>query len=283
MHWLVKALIVLVVPALASSCSEKKTSSNNQPPEQSNIASPTSPATGAAGQPARLNAHEVVNSYPHDPEAFLQGLAYHDGSFFESTGQYGESTLRRVEAATGRVVKKLDLPPNVFGEGLALVADKLFQLTWQNKKGFVYDRETFRLIQEFAYETEGWGLTFDGTSLILSDGTSELTFLDLQSFKPIKKLGVTFNGRPVSQINELEFIEGEIWANVWHEDVILRIDPSSGRVTSYLNLRDIRPRETFNDDEAVLNGIAYDASQKRIFVSGKRWPRIFEIRIKESK
>lgn len=267
---------------LCLSCSAVKTSSNNQSPAQSNNASTARPSTGSTNQSARLVSHEVVNSYPHDSQSFLQGLVYHDGNFYESTGQYGESTLRRVEMATGRVVKKLDLPANVFGEGIALAGDKLVQLTWKNKKGYVYDRETFRLLQEFPYDMEGWGLTFDGTSLILSDGTSELTFLDLQSFKPIKKLAVTLNGRPVPELNELEFIEGEIWANVWHEDFILRIDPSSGRVTSYLNLKEIRPRETFSDDEAVLNGIAYDVSQKRIFVSGKRWPRVFEIRIKES-
>lgn len=284
------ALIVLFVLALSSSCSETKTSSNNSPPgrpAQTNSAASTKPGTGAENQTAKLVSHEVINSYPHDSRAFLQGLVFHDAGFYESTGQLGESTLRRVELATGRVIKKHDLPPDVFGEGVALVGDRLFQLTWQNKKGFVYDRETFRLLQEFRYDTEGWGLAFDGTNLILSDGTSDLTFFDPQTYKPVRKLRVTPDrqlllglNEPVLDLNELEFIEGEIWANIWHEDLILRIDPASGRVTSYLNLKELRPRETLNDDEAVLNGIAYDSSQKRIFVSGKRWPRVFEIRTK---
>jgi glutamine cyclotransferase len=229
---------------------------------------------------AKLIPHEVVASYPHDPQAFLQGLVWHDGGFYESTGQHGQSSLRRVEFPSGKVVKKHDLSREYFGEGLALVGDNLVQLTWETKKGFVYDRETFGLVKEFTYDTEGWGLTFDGKNLILSDGTSELTFMDPGTFKPTRKLRVTFNGRPLDQLNELEFIEGEIWANVWHEDVILRIDPATGHVSSYLNLKDIRPRETLGDSEAVLNGIAYDAAGKRIFVSGKRWPRIFEIRMK---
>jgi glutaminyl-peptide cyclotransferase len=229
---------------------------------------------------AKLVSHEVIASYPHDPTAFLQGLVWWDGGFYESTGQYGQSSLRRVEFPSGRVIKKHDLSPELFGEGLALAGDRLIQLTWQTGRGFVYERETFNLIQEFRYTTEGWGLTYDGASLILSDGTSELTFLDPQTFKPTRKLKVMFNAKPLDQINELEFVEGEIWANVWHSDFVIRIDPATGQVNSYLNLKDIRPPETTADPEAVLNGIAYDPSQKRIFVSGKHWPRIFEIKLK---
>lgn len=279
---LVFSISILLTPV---ACSKTRSNSDGQSSNSSapvNASSANRPAAPAASQSARLVQHEVVNSYPHDAKAFLQGLVWHDGGFYESTGQYGESTLRRVEFPTGRVLKKHDLDPQLFGEGLALAGDKLVQLTWQSGRGFVYDRDSFRLLQEFKYDTQGWGLTFDGTNLILSDGSSNLYFLDPSTFKKTRTLAVTANGQPVTEINELEFIEGEIWANVWHEDIILRIDPATGKVTSYLNLKDIRPRETINDDEAVLNGIAYDSSQKRIFVSGKRWPRIFEIKLKSN-
>jgi glutamine cyclotransferase len=225
-------------------------------------------------------SYEVVNKYPHDTEAFLQGLVYHDSGFYESTGGNGQSSLRRVELESGRVLKKVMLAEEDFGEGLALVEDKLVQLTWQSGKGYVYDRDTFRKLREFSYSMEGWGLAFDGKRLILSDGSNTLTFLDPRTYQVIGKLNVTLGGRPLTKINELEFIEGEIWANVWHEEVLLRIDPATGAVNSMVDLRGLRPRETVQDTEAVLNGIAYDPVAKRIFVSGKRWPSIFEIRIK---
>ncbi|HVF92568.1 MAG TPA: glutaminyl-peptide cyclotransferase [Blastocatellia bacterium] len=225
-------------------------------------------------------SYEVVNSYPHDPTAFLQGLVWYDGVFYESTGLEGKSTLRRVEFPSGKVLKQVRLDPELFGEGLALVNDRLIQLTWTTGKGFVYDRESFNKLAEFTYDTEGWGLAYDGQNLILSDGSNVLTYLDPQTFKPVKKLSVTMNGRPARQLNELEFIEGEIWANVWQTDRILRIDPASGQVTSYLDLRDLLPPQMRRGGEDVLNGIAYDHAQKRIFVSGKLWPRLFEIRLK---
>ena len=223
--------------------------------------------------------YEVVNSIPHDPRAFLQGLVWHNG-FFESTGRFGRSSLRRVEYPTGKVLQRVDLDAQYFGEGLAMVDNRLFQLTWQSHRGFVYDRDTFKLIREFSYDTEGWGLTYDGKSLILSDGTSVLTFLDPENFKPTRKLSVEINGEALRDLNELEYIDGEIWANVWHTDQIARIDPSSGQVKSYLDLAGILPAGETSDPEAVLNGIAYDAQNKRIFVSGKLWPRVFEIRLK---
>jgi glutamine cyclotransferase len=246
----------------------------------------SSTATASANRPGenrvgpRTYSYEVVNKYPHDTQAFLQGLVYHDNGFYESTGGNGQSSLRRVEMASGQVVKKVMLSEEDFGEGLALVEDKLVQLTWQSGKGYVYDRDTFRKLREFSYRMEGWGLTFDGKRLILSDGSNALTFLDPQTYQTVGKLNVTLNGRAVQKINELEFIEGEIWANVWHEEVVLRIDPGTGVVASLIDLRGLRPRETAQDTEAVLNGIAYDPAAKRIFVSGKRWPSIFEIRIK---
>jgi glutaminyl-peptide cyclotransferase len=223
--------------------------------------------------------YEVVNNFPHDPGAFLQGLVWHNG-FFESTGQFGRSSLRRVEYPTGKVLQQVNLDSQYFGEGLTMVDDRLIQLTWQSHRGFVYDRDSFKQLREFKYDTEGWGLTYDGKSLILSDGTDVLTFINPDSFKPTRKLSVKFNGTALRDLNELEYIDGEVWANVWHTNRIVRIDPGSGQVKSYLNLAGILPEDEISDPEAVLNGIAYDAQGKRIFVSGKLWPRIFEIRLK---
>ena len=237
----------------------------------------TSPATAPV---ARKVDYEVVATYPHDRKAFLQGLLWHDGSLYESTGQYGQSKLRKLELPSGNVVKSIDLPPDVFGEGLALADNRLIQLTWTSGRGFVYDLETFRLLREFTYRTEGWGLTYDGKELILSDGSSYLTYMDAESFLPTRRLQVKMNGRPLEEINELEFIEGEIWANVWHSDKIMRIDPATGNVTSYLDMAGLLKPEQRPDPEAVLNGIAYDSQNRRIFVSGKLWPLIFEITVK---
>jgi glutaminyl-peptide cyclotransferase len=223
--------------------------------------------------------YEVVNNFPHDPEAFLQGLVWHNG-FFESTGKLGRSSLRRVEYPTGKVLQQVNLDSQYFGEGLAMVDNRLIQLTWQSHRGFVYDMNSFELLGEFRYDTEGWGLTYDGKSLVLSDGTDVLTFINPNSFKLTRKASVKFNGTALRDLNELEYINGEIWANVWHTDLIVRIDPTSGQVKSYLNLAGILPEEEKSDPEAVLNGIAYDAQGKRIFVGGKLWPRIFEIRLK---
>ena len=251
-------------------------SSSEGTSKQVNNQAPAQPQSQSA---QRVN-YEIVDSFPHDPDAYLQGLVWHAGGFYESTGLYGESTLRRVEFPSGRVLKKINLSPDLFGEGVALVGDHLVQLTWQANRGFVYDRETFRVIREFSYPTEGWGIAFDGNALIMSDGSSTLTYLDPQTYQPVKKLNVTMNGRPVMELNELEYIEGEIWSNVWQTDMILRIDPQTGRVTSYLDLRGVLPREFRTGREDVLNGIAYDAERKRIFVCGKKWPRIIEIKLK---
>jgi len=245
---------------------------------------PAGPASPGAAAPVtespRALAWDVVRSGPHDPTAFLQGLVWHDGGFFESTGLAGRSTLRRVEWPSGRVVRRVSLPPDVFGEGLARVGDHLFQLTWRSGRAFVYDLATFRLVREFRYEGEGWGLAYDGRSLILSDGSSVLTFLDPARFTPTRRLPVTWNGRPVDRLNELEVVDGQVWANVWHTDLIVLIDPASGRVTSYLDLQGLRPVAARADAEAVLNGIAYDPATRRLFVSGKLWPEMFEIRLR---
>jgi glutamine cyclotransferase len=221
-----------------------------------------------------------LNSYPHDRTSFTQGLLWHDGSLYESAGMYGQSKMRRLEFPSGRVLKEINLAPELFGEGLALVDNRLVQLTWQSRRGFVYDLASFSLLKEFTYDTEGWGLTYDGKSLILSDGSSELFYLDPQTFKPVRRLAVTMNGKSLNELNELEFIEGEIWANVWQTDLIVRIDPTSGQVSSFLNLRGILAPSDRTEGEAVLNGIAYDGATRRIFITGKLWPRIFEIKLK---
>jgi glutamine cyclotransferase len=177
-------------------------------------------------------------------------------------------------------LKEISLAPELFGEGLALVDNRLVQLTWQSRRGFVYDLASFSLLKEFAYDTEGWGLTYDGKNLILSDGSSGLSFLDPQTFKPIKRVTVTMNGNPLDELNELEFIDGEIWANVWQTDLIVRIDPTSGKAGSFLDLKGILAPSDRGGREAVLNGIAYDGEKRRIFITGKLWPRIFEIKMK---
>ena len=248
--------------------------------EQAGKLATDKPAAAGAQQNARQLTYEVVNSYPHDPDAFLQGLVWYDNGFYESTGLYGRSTLRRVEFPSGKVVKSIALAPELFGEGLALVGDHLIQLTWQAHRGFVYDRESFKLLREFTYDTEGWGLAYDGKNLILSDGSSTLSYLDPQTYQSVRKLQVTMNGRPITELNELEFIEGEIWANVWETDLILRIDPATGQVTSFLNLKGILAPSDRKGTEDVLNGIAYDSERKRVFVTGKLWPRLFEIKVK---
>jgi glutamine cyclotransferase len=251
----------------------------SEPADQASGANSNRSLTGSDAR-AREVSYEVVNSYPHDPTSFTQGIVWADGGFYESAGLYGQSKLRRLEFPSGKVLKQLTLDPELFAEGLALVDTRLIQLTWKSHRGFVYDKDSVRVLQEFTYDTEGWGLTFDGKNLILSDGSSDLFYLDPQTFKPIRKLGITMNGQPVPELNELEFIEGEIWANVWQTDLILRIDPSTGQVTSFLNLKQILSPSDRKGSEDVLNGIAYDAQQKRIFVTGKLWPRIFEIKLK---
>lgn len=234
----------------------------------------------SASAPAKLDAYEIVNSYPHDPQAFLQGLVWYDNGFYEGTGLEGRSTLRRVEFPSGRVIKSISLAPDLFGEGVALAGDHLVQLTWKANRGFVYDRDSFKLLREFKYDTEGWGITYDGKNLLMSDGSSTLYYLDPETYQTVRRLNVTWNGRPQDQLNELEFIEGEIWANVWQENFILRIDPETGRVKSYLDMKNLFPPQLRTGSEDVLNGIAYDPQTRRIFISGKLWPRIFEIRLK---
>ncbi|HEX8285115.1 MAG TPA: glutaminyl-peptide cyclotransferase [Pyrinomonadaceae bacterium] len=238
-------------------------------------------ATGDSGRQVPVYGYEVVNTFPHDPEAFTQGLVFRDGALVESTGLERHSTLRRVELQTGKVLQKVDVPPYFFAEGLTLLNGKLYQLTWKGEKGFVYDPESFKKTGEFAYEGEGWGLAQDGESLILSDGSDQLRFIDPNTFKVRRTINVSDRGLPVEQLNELEYVRGEVYANVWHQNRVARIDPRSGRVVGWIDLTGLlRPGET-TDPEAVLNGIAYDERGDRLFVTGKLWPKLFEVRLKQ--
>jgi len=225
-------------------------------------------------------SYEVVHTYPHDPGAYTQGLIFANGFFYESTGLNGASSLRKVDVSTGRVLQKVDVSPQYFAEGLALFKGRLYQLTWQAKKGFVYDLNSFAMEREFPYEGEGWGLTHDADYLILSDGSNQIRFIDPTDFKVKRAISVLNRGVPLYELNELEYIKGEIYSNIWHDDRIVRIDPATGEIVGWINLRGILPPEERTDRENVLNGIAYDEAGDRLFVTGKRWPKIFEIRLK---
>jgi glutaminyl-peptide cyclotransferase len=225
--------------------------------------------------------YEVVNSWPHDTKAFTQGLIYYDGVLFESTGLHGVSSLRRVELETGKVLKKIDVPSEYFAEGMTIFQGKIYQLTWQSQKGFVYDLGSFQKEKDFSYYGEGWGLTNDTQQLILSDGTDKIRFIDPFSFEVLKTISIRENGNPVTAINELEYIKGMIYANLWQTDRIVIIDPKSGNVTASIDLTGLLKPEDRQEQVDVLNGIAYDAGKDRLFVTGKLWPKIFEIKLKK--
>jgi glutamine cyclotransferase len=240
-------------------------------------------ASGQATQrrTAPVQGFTVVQSFPHDPDAFTQGLVYVDGEFYEGTGLNGESTIRRVELATGKVLQRRAIDAKYFGEGIALVGDELLQLTWQHNTGFVYDRKTFAPKGTFSYATEGWGITYDAKGgLVMSDGSDKLFWLDPQTRRVLRSLPVTDAGRPVPQLNELEWIEGEIWANVWTTDRIARINPSTGVVNAWVDFSTLWPLSRRTPTADVFNGIAYDAAGKRIFVTGKKWPRVYQVTVK---
>lgn len=223
--------------------------------------------------------YRVVNSFPHDPEAFTQGLVFDNGTLFEGTGLYGESTLRQVELETGVVLRSLSLASQYFGEGITVYRDQVIQLTWRSNTGFLYDKDSFQLLQTFRYPTEGWGITHDGVRLIVSDGTSTLYFWDPVTFEEIGRIEVHDQDGPVTRLNELEYVRGEVFANVWYTDRIAIINPCTGRVTGWINLEGLLDSEEGLGSAGVLNGIAYDAENDRLFVTGKRWPKLFEIRL----
>ena len=236
----------------------------------------------AGSIPAKMSAHmsyEVVNAYPHDPEAFTQGLLYHAGQLYESTGLYGESSLRQVALETGEVLQQVNLPAEVFAEGLTLWEDRLVQLTWREGTGFIYTLADFSPLGQFTYTTEGWGLTHDGERLIMSDGSHRLYFLNPESFQILGEVEVFDQGAPLERLNELEYIHGEVYANLWLTDEIARIDPATGEVLGWINLGGILPEDLISSSTDVLNGIAYDPEGNRLFVTGKNWPLLFEIRL----
>ena len=234
---------------------------------------PAPPAT------APVATYKVVNVYPHDPQAFTQGLVYLDGVFYEGTGLNGRSSIRKVRPENGEVLQIQKVDPQYFGEGIVVWKDTLLELTWQSGIGFIYDRATFRRTGTFEYRGEGWGLTHDGTRIIMSDGTPYLRFLDPKTLKETGRIQVRDGQTPIANLNELEFVKGEILANVWQTDRIARISPKTGLVTGWIDLRGLLDPRDVGQGVDVLNGIAYDAARDRLFVTGKLWPKIFEIKI----
>ena len=234
---------------------------------------------GCNSSHAAVYTYNIVNTYPHDRNAFTEGLVFEDGVLYEGTGLYGQSSLRRVELESGDVLQIRELSSEFFGEGITIYGDKIIQLTWKSHIGFVYAKNSFELLQEFDYTTEGWGITYDGTRLIMSDGTSTLHFLDPQTFEEIGQLEVVDNNGPVTRLNELEYVQGEIYANVWQTDRIAIITPKTGRVVGWVDLEGLLTAEDLSEPVDVLNGIAYDAETGRLFVTGKLWPKLFEIEL----
>jgi glutaminyl-peptide cyclotransferase len=222
--------------------------------------------------------YEVIETYPHDPDAFTQGLQYVNGELYEGTGLLGRSSLRRVELATGEVLQQIELADQYFGEGIVVIDDLIYQLTWQSHVAFLYDRESFEVIDEFSYPTEGWGLTYDGEELIMSDGSPNLYRRDPETFDEVGRVVVRDGNAPVNFLNELEYIEGEVWANIWQTDEIVIIDPITGQVTARVDFSGLLPPDEQAEAD-VLNGIAYDAENDRIFVTGKFWPTLFEVEL----
>jgi len=222
---------------------------------------------------------EIVKEYPHDVDAYCQGLIFHNGKMIETTGLEGRSSVRHVELATGKVLKKVDLDERLFGEGATLHDGKLYQVTWKTGEGFVYNLETLEVEKTFRYKGEGWGLASDGKLLILSDGSSFLRFIDPKTFKVVKRLEVRNQNRAVDKLNELEYVDGEIYANVWYDDDIVRISPTTGKVLGKIDLSGLVANSGRADGDCVLNGIAWDAKDHRLFVTGKLWPKLYEIKV----
>jgi glutaminyl-peptide cyclotransferase len=239
-------------------------------------------AKTTSGEPP-VYTYDVVNTFPHDRRAFTQGLIFFDGQLLESTGLYGQSSLRKVELKTGNVLQQVVVPPQYFAEGLALLNGKLYQLTWQHQKGFVYDLETFKVEKEFTYAGQGWGLTTDGHVLILSDGTERLRFFDPVTFEEKRTVTVLVTGHGLTRLNELEYVKGEVLANVWGTQYVVRIDPVTGRVVGVIDFAGLLSEQDRDWTTDVLNGIAYDAKDDRLFVTGKRWPKMFEVRLRPKK
>jgi len=241
-----------------------------QPAPAQNVEAP------AAERAPPVYNYRIVATYPHDPRAYTQGLVFLDGQLYESTGQVGQSTIRRVNIADGRVVQSVSIPADKFGEGIVDWGDQIISITWQGGTGYRWDRASLRRLSEWAYVGEGWGLTRNGSDIIMSDGTPELRFLDPATLAERRRVTVTLQGQPVPNLNELEWIHGEVFANIWQTGFIYRIDPADGRVTGIIDLRPLAAENTTGTDN-VLNGIAYDQAGDRLFVTGKNWSRLYEI------
>lgn len=249
----------------------------------------TGSSNSTKAAPLPVYGYEVVKSYPHDGNAFTQGLIFHNGFLYESTGEYGESSLRKVDIETGKVLQKFDVPKSDFAEGITLLDGKIYQITWREGICRVYNVDDFKLIREFNYQGEGWGITNDGTNLYMTDSTHVIRVLNPETFKSTRMEAVMReDGKPLMKLNELEFVKGEIWANVWHSEqpdtlgkpnYIARIDPATGKLLGWIDLDGISPDDTRRDSENTLNGIAYDPATDRIFVTGKKWKKLFEIKI----
>lgn len=233
----------------------------------------------AAPRRPREYTFKVINVFPHDPAAFTQGLVYRDGFLYEGTGLNGRSSLRKVRLETGEVVQHADLSGEFFGEGIAIVGNKVFQLTWQSHIGFVYNLADFKLLRQFSYPGEGWGLTSHGSEIFMSDGTAEIRVLNAATLKEKRRFAVRDGATAIDQLNELEFVNGELFANIWQTDRIARISPVNGKVVGWIDLTGLLSPIYRRREDAVLNGIAYDAAHKRLFVTGKLWPKIFEIQL----
>jgi glutamine cyclotransferase len=258
-----QALLVLLAVA---ACAEVPASTPQAPAE----------ALAESAGPERYT-YRIVATYPHDRRAFTQGLFVLEGELYESTGQVGQSTIRRVRIEDGRVLQSVHIPRDQFGEGIVNWGDEIINISWQDGIGYRWDRRTFRRLGEWRYTGEGWGLTQNGRDIIMSDGTPELRFLDPDTLQERRRLTVTLNGQPLANLNELEWVEGEVFANVWMTPAIVRIDPTTGRVTGIVDLSALAAENGGSDSDNVLNGIAYDAAGDRLFLTGKNWPRLYEI------
>jgi len=223
--------------------------------------------------------YRIVNTYPHDRTAFTQGLEFRDGFLYEGTGQEGRSKLRKVDLTTGRVLQEFVVPAQYFGEGITVLNQQIFQLTWKHQTGFVYDKANLRVIRSFDYPGEGWGMTNDGKQIFVTDGSAQIQVWEPTTMKEVRRITVKDGAQSIRDLNEIEHVKGEIYANIWHQDRIARISPADGRVLGWIDLTGILPAAEKSTAEAVLNGIAYDAAGDRLFVTGKLWPKLFEIRV----
>jgi glutaminyl-peptide cyclotransferase len=282
-------LLPLAVCLFGTSCQEQSNQNNNASVTRNSNAAPAAATNTAPKNQIPTYGYEIINTFKHDPQAFTQGLVFHNNFLYESTGQYDRSTLRKVRIEDGEVVKRRKLGDEYFAEGLTILGDKLYQLTWQQYVCFVYDLNSFEPVGELKYNGEGWGLTNDGTNLIMSDGSHILKFVNPANFQTVRTVAVTHDGKPLFRLNELEYVKGEIWANIWHSEdpqvlnkpnTIARIDPSTGKVVGWIDLNGISPDDVARNEENTLNGIAYDPATDRIFVTGKQWRKLFEIKLK---